>query len=65
MVARYRVGCCDGIVQLMPVIDLAGLDTQLAPMAAIYEVLTDYGNGFTSGVETLNIISAVVTEWRQ
>jgi len=49
----------------MPVIDLAGLDTQLAPMAAIHEVLTDYGNGFTSGVETLNIISAVVTEWRQ
>lgn len=49
----------------MPVINMAGLDTQSAPMAAIAEVLSDHYNGFTSSVETLNIINAITIEWRQ
>lgn len=48
----------------MPVLDLAGLDTQSAPMDAIAEVLNDYNNGFTNSVETLSIVNAIVTEWR-
>lgn len=54
-----------GLRTSMPVIDLTGIDTQLAPMYGIEEVLRDYRGGFASGVETLNIISAIVTEWRQ
>lgn len=49
----------------MPVIDMAGLNTQSAPMSAIAEVLNDHYNGFTSSVETLNIINAITIEWRQ
>jgi hypothetical protein len=48
----------------MPVIDLSGFDTQLAPMDAIAEALNDYHNGFTSSIETLGIISAITTEWK-
>ncbi len=48
----------------MPVIDLAGLDTQRAPMDAIESVLADYNGGFTNSVETLSIVNAIVTEWR-
>lgn len=49
----------------MPVIDMTGLNTQSAPMAAIEEVLKDHFNGFTSSAETLNIINAISIEWRQ
>lgn len=49
----------------MPVIDLAGFDTQVAPMGAIAEVLNDYHGGFTNSVETLSIVNAIVAEWRQ
>ena len=48
----------------MPVIDMAGLDTQQAPMDSIESVLADYQGGFTNSVETLSIINAIVTEWR-
>jgi len=48
----------------MPVIDMAGLDTQRAPMEGIESVLADYQGGFTNSVETLSIINAIVTEWR-
>jgi hypothetical protein len=54
-----------GLLTSMPVIDLTGIDTQLAPMVGIAEVLNDYRGGFASGVETLSIIEAIVTEWRQ
>lgn len=47
----------------MPVIDMTGLNTQSAPMAAIDEVLKDHFNGFTSPAETLNLISAISIEW--
>lgn len=49
----------------MPVIDLAGFDTQSDPMSAIAEVLNDYHGGFTNSVETLSIVSAIAREWRQ
>ena len=48
----------------MPVIDMAGFDTQLAPMSAIAEVLNDYNGGFTNSKETVAVIEAIVTEWR-
>ena len=49
----------------MPTIDLNGFDTQSAPMAAIAEVLNDYHGGFTNSMETVSIITAITTEWRQ
>lgn len=49
----------------MPIIDMTGLDTQLAPMKAIDEVLADYYNGFINSKEALGIINAVNCEWRQ
>jgi hypothetical protein len=54
-----------GLRTSMPVIDLTGFDTQSAPMGAIAEVLNDYHGGFTNSVETLSIVNAIVTEWRQ
>ncbi len=48
----------------MPVIDLAGFDTQQEPMSAIAEVLNDYRGGFTNSVETISVIEAIVSEWR-
>lgn len=47
----------------MPTIDLKGFDTQLAPMAAIAEVLNDFHGGFTTSVETVAIINAITIEW--
>lgn len=47
----------------MPVIDMIGLDTQSAPMAAIEEALKDHFNGFTSPAETINLITAISVEW--
>jgi hypothetical protein len=49
----------------VPSIDIKGFDTQLDPMAAIAEVLNDYHGGFTNSVETVSIITAITTEWRQ
>lgn len=49
----------------MPVIDLAGFHTQIAPMEAIMSVLGDYQNGFTTSIETLAVINAIAVEWRQ
>lgn len=49
----------------MPVIDMNGLDTQRAPMEAIFEILNDYHGGFVNAVETLSIINAVAVEWKQ
>jgi hypothetical protein len=48
----------------MPVIDMTGLDTQLAPMKAIDEILSDYANGFVSGKEALTLIDIVNYEWK-
>lgn len=48
----------------MPVIDMTGLDTQLAPMKAIDEVLNDYAGGFINGKEALGIIDAINCEWK-
>jgi hypothetical protein len=48
----------------MPVIDMTGLDTQLAPMKAIDEVVGDYTNGFINSKEALGIINAIVCEWK-
>jgi hypothetical protein len=48
----------------MPVLDMAGLDTQTAPMDAIAEVLNDYHGGFTNAVETVALVNAITTEWR-
>lgn len=49
----------------MPVIDMSGLDTQSAPMKAIDDVLKEYHQGFLSGIETLNVITAISIEWHQ
>lgn len=48
----------------MPVLDMAGFDTQTAPMDAIAEVLNDYNGGFTNALETVALVNAIVTEWR-
>lgn len=48
----------------MPVIDMTGFDTQLAPMKAIDEVLTDLDGGFINNKEALGIINAIVCEWK-
>jgi hypothetical protein len=50
---------------IMPIIDMTGLDTQLAPMKAIHEVLSDYYNGFINSKEALSIVNAIACEWRQ
>jgi hypothetical protein len=47
----------------MPKIDLTDLDTQIAPMEAISQILKDFHGGFTSSIETLEIINAVTYEW--
>jgi hypothetical protein len=49
---------------VMPVIDMTGFDTQLAPMKAIDEVLTDLYGGFINNKEALGIINAIVCEWK-
>lgn len=49
----------------MPVIDMSGLDTQSAPMKAIDNILKEYHQGFLSGIETLNAITAISIEWHQ
>jgi hypothetical protein len=48
----------------MPVIDMTGFDTQLAPMKAIDEVLTDLDGGFINNREAIGIINAIVCEWK-
>ena len=48
----------------MPVIDMTGLQTQIAPMNAIHEVLNDYTNGFINSKEALGIINAIACEWK-
>jgi hypothetical protein len=48
----------------MPAIDMTGLDTQIAPMKAINEVLNDYAGGFINGKEALGIIDAINCEWK-
>lgn len=47
----------------MPVLDMSGFDTQQAPMKAIDDVLKEYSQGFLSGVETLNAITAISIEY--
>lgn len=49
----------------MAAIDMSGFDTQTAPIDAIISVLEDYSNGFTNSIETIGIINAIATEWRQ
>lgn len=49
----------------MPTIDMTGLDTQSAPMAAVHEVLNDHYNGFINSTEAMGIINAIAIEWRQ
>ena len=46
-------------------IDLKGLDTQLAPMAAIEEITKDYQGEFINSKMAMMYISAIVHEWRQ
>ncbi len=48
----------------MPAIDMTGLDTQIAPMKAIGEVLNDYAGGFINGKEALGLIDAISCEWK-
>mgnify|MGYP006921282247 CR=1 FL=1 len=47
----------------MPVIDMTGLNTQQAPMKAIDEILKEYHQGFLSGPEAINIITAISIEY--
>lgn len=47
----------------MPALDMSGFDTQLAPMKAIDDVLKEYHQGFLSGPETLNAITAISIEY--
>ena len=49
----------------MPVINMTGLNTQVAPMDAIESILVDHQGGFINHVEALSIINAIVCEWRQ
>lgn len=49
----------------MPRIDMAGLDTQHAPMYAVEDVVNDCHGGFISPLEAVEIINAIVCEWRQ
>lgn len=49
----------------MPKIDLKGWDTQLDPMAAIEEIITDTLDGHVSPKMAVDYIHAVVCEWRQ
>ena len=56
------LGC--GTLNKMPTVDLSGLNTQSAPMDAIAEVLNDYHGGFTTAVETVAVVNAIVSEWR-
>lgn len=48
----------------MPAIDMTGLNTQVAPMKAIDEVLNDYAGGFINSKEALGIIDAINCEWK-
>ena len=48
----------------MPVIDMTGLDTQIAPMKAIDEILTDYYEGSINSREAIEIINAINYEWK-
>lgn len=48
----------------MPVISLEGLDTQLAPMKAIDEILRDYYEGSINSREAVEIINAINYEWK-
>lgn len=43
---------------------MTGFDTQIAPMAAINEVLNDYAGGFINSKEALGIIDAINCEWK-
>jgi hypothetical protein len=45
-------------------IDLKGFDTQLAPMAAIEEIVKDCEDKFISPKMAIAYINAVVHEWR-
>jgi hypothetical protein len=47
----------------VPVIDTTGLDTQLAPMKAVDDILKEYHQGVLSGIEALNIISVISIEY--
>ena len=46
-------------------VDLKGFDTQLAPMAAIEEILNDCHGEFISPKMAVIYITAIVHEWRQ
>ena len=47
----------------MASIDMTGLDTQRAPMKAVDDILKEYHQGFLSGIETLNAITAISIEY--
>lgn len=49
----------------MSVIDMSGLNTQIAPMDAIESILQDHHEGCLNHIEALSIINAIVCEWRQ
>jgi hypothetical protein len=49
----------------MPKINLNGMDTQSAPMAAIAEIITDCYNGHVSPKMAIDYINAVCCEWSQ
>jgi len=48
----------------MPVINMKGLDTQREPMNAIDEVLKDFYGDFINSREAIEIINAIMCEWK-
>lgn len=48
----------------MPVIDMSGFDTQTQPMYAVEDVVKDYVGRFLTAAETVDIVTAIVHEWR-
>lgn len=48
----------------MPAINMSGLDTQTAPMGAVEDVVKDYVGGFLTATEAIDIVTAIVHEWR-
>ena len=52
------------IITNMPVINMSGFDTQKEPMKAIDEVLQDFYGDFINSREAIEIINAIMCEWK-
>lgn len=46
-------------------INLAGFDTQTAPVDAIAEIVNDVKEGFVNPLLAISYIDAIIIEWRQ